>query len=111
MSAEAYTSGEALLRALPRQAPDCLLVDILMPGMNGFELVRRIEAAGMRFPVVFITALRDGLEPLGPPGSRPLRILQKPFEDRALLSELLAAMEEGTPWPLSDSNPTASPAP
>ncbi|HEY3498333.1 MAG TPA: response regulator [Polyangiaceae bacterium] len=53
--------GEAAIRAYTEHAPDCLLLDVRMPNLNGFEVCRRIRAlpGGVDTPVVFLTALRD----------------------------------------------------
>jgi two-component system sensor histidine kinase/response regulator len=63
---EGYTvilaeSGEQALRAFEADAPDCVLLDVRMPGMDGFEVCRRIRAlpGGDHTPIVFLTALRD----------------------------------------------------
>jgi signal transduction histidine kinase len=54
-------SGEEALSALERCEPDLVLLDVMMPGMDGFETVRRMkERAGENFlPVVLVTALTD----------------------------------------------------
>jgi signal transduction histidine kinase len=53
--------GEAALRAFEREEPDCVLLDVRMPGMDGFEVCRRIRSApwGTHTPVLFLTAQRD----------------------------------------------------
>src|SRR5215475_9372517 len=50
-----YASAEEFLAALPTRAPDCLVVDLEMPGMTGLELQRELERRGTRFPTVVIT--------------------------------------------------------
>ncbi len=54
-------SGEAALRICAHEPPDCVLLDVRMPGMTGFEVCARIRAMpeGATIPVVFLTALRD----------------------------------------------------
>ncbi len=54
----AATSGEEALRRAAEDAPDLILLDIVMPGMNGYEVCRRIRAdAKTKFlPVVMVTA-------------------------------------------------------
>jgi class 3 adenylate cyclase len=56
----AFSGGEALEQVAAR-APDLLVSDILMPGMDGFELVRRLRAASATalLPVILITSLED----------------------------------------------------
>ena len=53
--------GAAGLRLAPGH--DLLVVDVMMPVLNGFEMVRRLRAAGHRMPVLFLTA-RDGIDDL-----------------------------------------------
>ena len=48
-----YTRGEELLAACASRLPDCLLLDLHMPGVNGFEVLERIAAR--RVPVLVIT--------------------------------------------------------
>ena len=55
------TSGEEALRIVSERHPDLLLVDILMPGMDGYELCRRVRAGDKTryLPVVLMTASMD----------------------------------------------------
>jgi two-component system, sensor histidine kinase and response regulator len=54
-------TGEEGLRAVQRERPDCVLLDVRMPGTDGFAVCSRIRALpeGSDTPVVFLTALRD----------------------------------------------------
>jgi two-component system, sensor histidine kinase and response regulator len=54
-------TGEEGIRAFEAELPDCVLLDVRMPGMDGFEVCTRIRAlpGGADMPVVFLTALRD----------------------------------------------------
>ena len=53
-------SGAEALRIAATVRPDLILLDIMMPGCDGFEVVRRIRGGGPRIPVIFLTA-RDGV--------------------------------------------------
>ncbi len=58
---ESATTGvEALARAREYR-PDLLVLDVMMPAMDGFDVVRRLRDEGLRFPVLFLTA-RDSTE-------------------------------------------------
>ncbi|WP_328470239.1 response regulator transcription factor [Actinoplanes sp. NBC_00393] len=54
-------SGHAALVALQDFEPDLIVLDVMMPGMDGFEVARRLRAAGHRVPILFLTA-RDAVE-------------------------------------------------
>src|SRR6478609_7549023 len=58
--ATAMTGTEALTVARTFR-PDLLVLDVMMPEMDGFELVRRLRGEGGRTPVLFLTA-RDATE-------------------------------------------------
>ncbi len=51
-----FGSAEEFLGAGRGREPDCLIVDIRMPGMNGLELQRALSASDPRLPVILITA-------------------------------------------------------
>ena len=52
-------SGEHALALIGKELPDIVLLDVMMPGMDGFEVCRRIKAnpATAHLPVVLVTAL------------------------------------------------------
>ncbi|HEY2298398.1 MAG TPA: response regulator transcription factor [Jatrophihabitans sp.] len=52
--------GHEALRAAREFRPDLMVLDVMMPGIDGFEVVRRMGAEGNRCPVVFLTA-RDSV--------------------------------------------------
>jgi DNA-binding response OmpR family regulator len=54
-------SGEEALRRVSRRTPDIILLDVMMPGLDGFETCRRLKAneATREIPVIFMTALTD----------------------------------------------------
>lgn len=84
-------NGEAGLAEIGRQAPDAVVLDIMMPGMDGLETCRRIRAVS-DVPVLMLTAKGDetdrivGLE-LGADDYLP-----KPFNPRELLARLKAIL-------------------
>jgi two-component system OmpR family response regulator len=53
-------SGAEALRAAAAAKPDLILLDVMMPGCDGFDVIRRIRAGGPRVPVIFLTA-RDSV--------------------------------------------------
>jgi FixJ family two-component response regulator len=54
-----HPSAEAFLQEAERERPDCILLDIQLGGMSGFELQTLLVANGCTTPVIFITAHDD----------------------------------------------------
>ena len=54
-------SGQEAVRVARTYQPDLLVLDVMMPGMDGFDVVRRLRTDGQRVPVLFLTA-RDSTE-------------------------------------------------
>lgn len=86
---EIFASAEAFLGAA--SAADCLLLDIHLDGMGGFELRRRLSTAGSRLPVIFMTAFdddatRDEATRLG-----CVAYLRKPFAGHLLMEAIADA--------------------
>jgi CheY-like chemotaxis protein len=82
--AESFLSVEAFLVS-KASSFDCIISDIHMPGMGGFDLIRKLREKGTMTPVIFITALRDKhfVEEADSLGA--LCLLRKPFKPGALL--------------------------
>jgi DNA-binding response OmpR family regulator len=57
-------SGEEALAVIGRTAPSLVLLDVRLPGIDGFEVLRRLEATGASVPVILVTSLEDELDQL-----------------------------------------------
>jgi two-component system OmpR family response regulator len=55
------TNGRAALAAAQERPPDLIVLDVMLPDLDGFEVTRRLRGDGIRVPVLFLTA-RDALE-------------------------------------------------
>ncbi|MHA6258970.1 response regulator [Sporosarcina sp. CAU 1771] len=53
------STGLKALQEIEVELPDCLLLDMNMPGMNGIEVLKRLEESGIRVPVVMMTAYAE----------------------------------------------------
>lgn len=51
--------GESGLKMLASEHPDLLLLDVMMPGMNGFDVCTKIREQGRRIPIIFLSAKGD----------------------------------------------------
>src|SRR4029450_9396463 len=59
---QAAASGEEALAIVAQHAPDLVLLDVMMPAMDGYEVTARIKAdsATRNIPIIMVTALDDG---------------------------------------------------
>lgn len=77
--------GEEGLQVLAQQRPDLLLLDVMMPGLDGYEVCRRIRAQGRHVPVVFLTAKGDIVDKRTGYGAGGDDYCVKPFNSEELL--------------------------
>jgi len=94
MKAVEYASGEDLIRDFHGQRThvDCIVLDLHMMGMNGFQVAQWLTQFGSRIPLIFISgASEDALQALGGPPDLPW--IRKPFDDAVLLPAIKAAMK------------------
>jgi FixJ family two-component response regulator len=84
-----YDSAEAALSDPAFPEMNCLIVDVQLGGMNGFELGNRLDALEIYMPRIFITA---HMEPDLPEHSPDSILLIKPFDE----SQLIALIERST---------------
>ena len=83
--------------------PDLVLMDIQLPGMDGFELHQRIVDSGSAPPVIFITAHPDAETRTKAAKADAVAYLEKPFDDRRLLAALDAALDRIKGGPASSA--------
>ena len=80
------------MAALDAAAPDLMMVDFAMPGMNGAEVARGAQTARPGLPVLFITGYAD-LSALA--GTSEDRIAQKPFRNGELERKVARCLSAG----------------
>jgi two-component system sensor histidine kinase/response regulator len=82
--------GEAALAEMQAHAPDLVITDIVMPGMDGYELCRKIKdaAATREVPVVLLTSLSDAGDVLSGLECGADNFITKPYDGQYLLSLL-----------------------
>ncbi len=83
-------SGEEALELIERQPPDIVLLDVMMPGLDGIEVCRRIRANPntAQLPVVMVTALSEPVDRVRGLEAGADDFLTKPIDDVALLARV-----------------------
>jgi len=91
--ARGFASAEEFIAGDGTELYDCVITDIHMPGMSGFDLMRRLLAHHSSVPVIMITAHAEpGLEPRAA-AIGAVCLLRKPFKADALTPYLEKALK------------------
>lgn len=87
-------SGPDALATVGRWSPDVVLLDVMMPGMDGYEVCRRLKAqpGTAHIPVVMVTALTDQVERVRGLEAGADDFLSKPVDDATLFARLRALL-------------------
>ena len=96
MAAETYASSEDFveqMEALPSFRPNCVILDIQMPGLNGIEVQRHLRAVYQDIPIIFITAYEDRADRDRAIAGGAVAVLRKPCNDALIMRTLQAALE------------------
>jgi len=84
------TSGEAALNRVASNIPDLILLDVMMPGIDGFETCRRLKenATTRDIPVIFMTALADTTNKVKGLNLGAVDYITKPIEQTEVLARI-----------------------
>jgi len=89
--------GRDAIRTLSAASPDAVILDVLMPGIDGLEVCRRIRASGDRTPVLMLTARTEVSERVAGLEAGADDYLAKPFAREELIARLRALLRR-TGW-------------
>jgi FixJ family two-component response regulator len=90
--AETFASASEFLERAEVQEFDCLVLDVRMPGLNGFGLHEALVAAGHDVPIIFITGHGDIPMAVRAMKAGATDFLAKPFDEQALLDAVQHAL-------------------
>jgi two-component system response regulator FixJ len=87
-----YDSSSAFLEAARGLSAGCVLLDILMPGVDGLEVQARLNRLGVTLPVIVMTAHGEVARAVQAMKAGAVDFLEKPFDDETLLNGIEAAL-------------------
>ena len=89
-----FGSAEQFLSSGAQHKAACLIADIRMPGISGFELQAKLKAEQCPIPIIFITAHGDAKMRIQAMRDGAVEFLSKPFNNAVLLETVHAAIED-----------------
>jgi two-component system response regulator MprA len=89
--------GREAIRTLALDSPDAVVLDVLMPGLDGLEVCRRMRATGNRTPVLMLTARAEVSDRVAGLEAGADDYLSKPFAREELIARLRALLRR-TGW-------------
>jgi FixJ family two-component response regulator len=88
MEVQTFELAEEFLKCTPRENKACLITDIKMKGLGGFELQQKLVERGITIPVIFLTAFDSDENRKRAKQAGAVSYLQKPVDDQALLDTI-----------------------
>jgi FixJ family two-component response regulator len=92
LRAELFTSANELMQRKLPAIPSCLVLDVRLPGLSGFELHTELTKAGVQIPIIFVTAYGDIPMSVRAMKGGAIDFLAKPFRDQDMLDAVTAAI-------------------
>jgi len=90
---EGFDSADTFLRKKPAGAPSCLVLDVRLPGLSGFDIQRELAARNIRIPIIFLSGHADIPMSVRAMKAGAVEFLTKPFRDQDLLDAVHTALD------------------
>jgi DNA-binding NtrC family response regulator len=94
LSVKTFSSAQEMLASLRKEVPSCLVLDIQLPDINGFELQQELAIKDIQIPIIFLTGHGDIPMSVRAIKAGALEFLTKPFEDEYLLEAIRKAIAQ-----------------
>jgi FixJ family two-component response regulator len=92
LRAELFASANELLQNKLAPVPSCIVLDVRLPGLSGFELHTELTKADIHIPIIFITAHGDIPMSVRAMKAGAIDFITKPFRDQDMLEAATAAI-------------------
>jgi FixJ family two-component response regulator len=88
-----FESAKELLQSELEDAPSCLVLDVRLPRLNGFDLQAELAKSNIRIPIIFLTGHGDVSMSVRAMKAGAVDFLTKPFREQEMLDAVTAALE------------------
>ncbi|HME92393.1 MAG TPA: response regulator [Myxococcaceae bacterium] len=95
LRSESFAAPDEFLRSKRLAGPSCIVLDVRLSGVSGLDVQRKLAAAGIQIPIIFITGQDDipmALKKAMKEGA--VELLTKPFRDEDLLDAIQRALDQ-----------------
>lgn len=99
---ECVADGKQAVEAFHRFQPDLILLDLMLPGMNGLEICRHLRQEGHHVPVIMLTAMHDLSDRIAGLDNGADDYMVKPFSPQELMSRIRAVLRRAQMTPSAD---------
>jgi FixJ family two-component response regulator len=93
LRAETFASTQAFLNRIPSDGPNCLILDVRLPGLSGLDFQQQLTQAKTNIPIIFVTGYGDIPMTVRAMKAGAIEFLTKPFRDQDLLDAIQRALE------------------
>jgi FixJ family two-component response regulator len=93
LRSKAFATPQQFLRSQHTDGPNCLILDVQLPGLSGLEFQQALADAGFQIPIIFITGYGDIPTSVKAMKSGAVEFLTKPFRDEDLLDAIQQALD------------------
>ncbi|HXQ37679.1 MAG TPA: response regulator [Anaerolineales bacterium] len=92
LTVEDFSSAEEFLSSGRAQLFDCLILDVMMPGLSGLDLQQRLRTENQRLPIIFVTAHYNEKDRTRALAAGAVAFLAKPFTEQELFLAMSASL-------------------
>jgi FixJ family two-component response regulator len=93
LDSRAFASGREFLDSLRSRVPDCVVLDLHMPGLTGLDVQRELRNRRLRVPAIIITAYDEPETRSQCLSAGATAYLRKPLEEKTLMDVVMSALE------------------
>ncbi len=93
LACQSFENAEHFLESYDPGTPSCLVMDINMPGMNGYELQEELVRRNIRLPIIFLTSYGDVPRTVRTFKAGAIDFMSKPVQIKLLIERIQAGLQ------------------